>query len=45
MGTWASRVNLLEVWTDRGMYHMSHSLNSLKGDYIGDFTEDYYRGY
>ena len=25
--------------------HMSHSLNSLKGDYIGDYIGDYYRGY
>ena len=24
---------------------MSHSLNSLKGGYIGDDIEDYYRGY
>ena len=25
--------------------HMSHSLNSLKGGYIGDYIGDYYRGY
>ena len=25
--------------------HMSYSLNSLKGGYIGDFIGDYYRGY
>ena len=24
--------------------HMSHSLNSLKGGYIGDYIGDYYRG-
>ena len=24
---------------------MSHSLNSLKGDYIGDYIGDYYRGF
>ena len=27
------------------MIHVSHSLNSLKGDYIGDYIGDYYRGY
>ena len=26
-------------------YHMSYSLNSLNGDYIGDSIGDYYRGY
>ena len=26
-------------------YHMSHSLNSLKGDYIGEYIGNYYRGY
>ena len=26
-------------------YDMSHSLNSLKGGYIGDYIGDYYRGY
>ena len=25
--------------------HMSYSLNSLKGGYIGDYIGDYYRGY
>ena len=25
--------------------HMSHSFNSLKGIYIGDYIGDYYRGY
>ena len=25
--------------------HMSHSLNSLKGGYMGDYVGDYYRGY
>ena len=25
--------------------HMSFSLNSLKGGYIGDYIGDYYRGY
>ena len=25
--------------------HMSHSLNSLKGGYMGDYMGDYYRGY
>ena len=25
--------------------HMSYSLNSLKGGYIGDYMGDYYRGY
>ena len=25
--------------------HMSCSLNSLKGDYMGYYIEDYYRGY
>ena len=25
--------------------HMSHSLNSLKGGYIGDYIGDQYRGY
>ena len=25
--------------------HMSHSLNSLKGGYIGDYIGDYYRGH
>ena len=25
--------------------YMSHSLNSLKGGYIGDYIGDYYRGY
>ena len=25
--------------------HMSHSLNSLKGGYIGDYTGNYYRAY
>ena len=25
--------------------HMSHSLNSLKGGYIGDYIRDQYRGY
>ena len=25
--------------------HLSHSLNSLKGDYIGDYIGDYYRAY
>ena len=28
-----------------GNSHMSHSLNSLKGGYIGDYIGDYYRGY
>ena len=28
-----------------GNYHMSYSLNSLKGGYIGDYIGDYYRGY
>ena len=27
------------------VHHMSYSLNSLKGGYIGDYTGDYYRGY
>ena len=27
------------------MGYMSHSLNSLKGGYIGDYIGDYYRGY
>ena len=26
-------------------YHVSYSLNSLKGGYIGDYIGDYYRGY
>ena len=25
--------------------YMNHSLNSLKGGYIGDYVRDYYRGY
>ena len=25
--------------------HMSYSLNSLKGGYMGDYIGDYYRGY
>ena len=25
--------------------HVSHSVNSLKGGYIGDYIGDYYRGY
>ena len=25
--------------------HMKHSLNSLKGGYIGDYIWDYYRAY
>ena len=25
--------------------YMSHSLNSLKGDYMGEYIGDYYRGY
>ena len=25
--------------------HMSYSLNSLKGGYVGDYIGDYYRGY
>ena len=25
--------------------HLSYSLNSLKGGYIGDYVGDYYRGY
>ena len=25
--------------------HMSYSLNSLKGGYIGDYIGDYYKGY
>ena len=25
--------------------HMCHSLNSLKGGYIGDYIGEYYRGY
>ena len=25
--------------------NMSHSLNSLKGGYIGDYVGDYFRGY
>ena len=25
--------------------HRSHSLNSLKGGYMGDYIGDYYRGY
>ena len=25
--------------------HVSYSLNSLKGDYIGNYIGDYYRGY
>ena len=30
-----------------GLYrpHMSYSLNSLKGGYIGDYIVDYYRAY
>ena len=28
-----------------GRCHMSYSLNSLKGGYIGDYIWDYYRGY
>ena len=28
-----------------GAYHVSHSLNSLKGGYIGDYIRDYYRAY
>ena len=27
------------------MEHVSHSLNSLKGGYIGDYIGDYYRAY
>ena len=30
---------------DYARTHMSHSLNSLKGGYIGDYTGEYYRGY
>ena len=26
-------------------HHMCHSLNSLKGGYMGDYIGDYYRGY
>ena len=29
----------------RGYIHVSCSLNSLKGGYIGDYIGDYYRGY
>ena len=29
----------------RDLFHVSYSLNSLKGCYIGDYTGDYYRGY
>ena len=29
----------------RPQIHMSYSLNSLKGGYIGDYIGDYYRGY
>ena len=28
-----------------GESHLSYSLNSLKGGYIGDYIGDYYRGY
>ena len=31
--------------TPNSQPHMSCSLNSLKGGYIGDYIEDYYRGY
>ena len=27
------------------LLHVSHSLNSLKGNHIGDYIGDYYRGY
>ena len=27
------------------LLNMSHSLNSLKGGYIGDYIGNYYRGY
>ena len=30
---------------DDGEFHMSYSLNSLKGDDTGDYIGDYYRGY
>ena len=33
------------VFFDRVCGQMFHSLNSLKGGYIGDYIWDYYRGY
>ena len=34
-----------ELRLEKFSYHMSHSLNSLKGGYMGDYIGDYYRGY
>ena len=36
---------LLEARPVAFSYQMSHSLNSLKGGYIGDYIGDYYRAY
>ena len=33
------------TWNCARLQHMSHSLNSSKGGYIGDYIGDYYRGY
>ena len=39
------RVEDNRIGKESGKHHMSHSLNSLKGGYIKDYTEDYYRAY
>ena len=31
-----------KIWS---ILHLSHSLNSFKGDYVGAYMGDYYRGY
>ena len=40
---------VLRFWhpelTEEGWDDISHSLNSLKGGYIGDYIGDHYRGY
>ena len=34
-----------ELWECGRRAQMGHSLNSLKGGYIGDYIGDYYRAY
>ena len=42
---WDSRVGFKGLGLRTWGGYMSHSLNSLKGGYIGDYIGDYYRVY
>ena len=45
LSTLAWTFSLTKVLSDQKHIHMSYSLNSLRGVYIGDYIGDYYRGY